>query len=180
MPLEKEKPGKKLRQINFCSVMAFREIGRRNESMNMFTTIMNMPPPMSRVTYNEINTSLHEAYTKAADQSMRNVAKEVRNITTKFAIDNDIIDCHIGIDGSWQKRGYSSLNGVITAVARDNKKVIDFQVLSKFCRGYATWDKHEGTDYYAKWKAKHAKTCQINHTKSSGAMESTGAVEIFS
>ena len=58
-----------------------------------------MPPPMSRVTYNEINTSLHEAYTNAADQSMRNAAKEVRNTINKFAIDNDIIDCQIGIDG---------------------------------------------------------------------------------
>ena len=38
----------------------------------------------------------------------------------------------------------------------------------------------EGTDYYAKWKAKHAKACLINHTKSSGAMESIGAVEISS
>ena len=37
MPLEKEKPGKKkLRQINFCSVTAFREIGRGHESMNVF------------------------------------------------------------------------------------------------------------------------------------------------
>ena len=64
---------------------------------------------------------------------MKNAAKEVINTVNKFAIDNDIIDCQIGIDGSWQKRRYSSLNGVITAVIRDNKKVIDFQVLSKFC-----------------------------------------------
>ena len=50
------------------------------------------------------------------------------------------MDIQIGIDGSWQKRGYSSLNGVVTAVAKSNRKVVDYQVLTKFCRSCAIWE----------------------------------------
>ena len=31
------------------------------------------------------------------------------------------LDTDIGNDGSWQKRGHSSLNGVVTGVVRENK-----------------------------------------------------------
>lgn len=90
----------------------------------------------------------------------------------------DILDCQVGIDGSWQKRGYSSLNCVVTAVARDNKKVLDFHVMSKICRGCATWGKREGTHEYENWKASHSYS--VNHVQSTGSMESAGALSIFS
>ena len=86
---------------------------------------------------------------------------EVHSIINDSVAEDDVIDCQIGIDGSWQKCGHASLNGVVTAVARDNKKVVDYKVLSKFCRGCATWEKSKGTDRYDKWKAEHI--CQVNH-----------------
>lgn len=40
-------------------------------------------------------------------------------------------DIAVALDGSWQKRGHTSINGVITATSLDNGKVIDFECLSK-------------------------------------------------
>ncbi|GFT66679.1 hypothetical protein TNCV_1961381 [Trichonephila clavipes] len=37
----------------------------------------------------------------------------------------------IALDGTWQKRGHTSKNGVVTATSLDNGKVIDFECLSK-------------------------------------------------
>ena len=39
------------------------------------------------------------------------------------------------------KRGYVSLNGVVTTVAQDNGKGVDFDVLSKTCKTCETWEK---------------------------------------
>ena len=50
-----------------------------------------------------------------------NDLKEKRNVSTDEPLDTDI-----GIDGSWQKRAHSSLNGIVTSVARENKKVNDY------------------------------------------------------
>lgn len=37
-------------------------------------------------------------------------------------------------DGNWQRRAYSSLNGVITATSITRGQVIDVVALSKFCQ----------------------------------------------
>jgi hypothetical protein len=38
-----------------------------------------------------------------------------------------------GFDGSWQKCGYTSLNGIISATSFDTGKILDIEVKSKFC-----------------------------------------------
>ncbi|GFT68062.1 uncharacterized protein TNCV_713991 [Trichonephila clavipes] len=40
---------------------------------------------------------------------------------------------NIAVDGTWHKRGYSSLNGVVCATSVENGKVIDFEALIKYC-----------------------------------------------
>lgn len=44
-------------------------------------------------------------------------------------------DISIAFDGTWQKRGFKSLNGVFTITSVETGKVLDIEVLSKFCRG---------------------------------------------
>ena len=83
---------------------------------------------------------------------------------------------HVAIDGTWQKRGYSSLNGVVVATST-KAKVLDFQVFSKYCKGCAIWESRRDSAKYAEWKSTHS--CKRNHKSLSGAMEAAGAVDIF-
>ena len=48
-----------------------------------------------------------------------NDLKEKGNVSTD---EPHALDTDIGIDESWQKWGHSSLNGVVTGVAREKKK----------------------------------------------------------
>ena len=66
--------------------------------------------------------------------------------------EGDIVDCQVSIDGSWHKRGLSSVNGFVSAISTENKKVIDYQVFSKFCKGYLIWEQKKGTKEYNSWK----------------------------
>ncbi|GFV28087.1 hypothetical protein TNCV_3851261 [Trichonephila clavipes] len=43
----------------------------------------------------------------------------------------------VAVDGTWHKRGYSSLNGVVCATSVENGKVIDFEALTKYCSSCA-------------------------------------------
>jgi hypothetical protein len=36
-------------------------------------------------------------------------------------------------DGTWQKHGHTSLNGIISATSFDTGKVLDIEITSKFC-----------------------------------------------
>jgi len=94
--------------------MTFREIGKGHEAMKTFSAIMNMSPPMSLPAYNEINSNLLTCYEAAA---RKEAVSEVRKEVNPTAAEDEVIDMQIGIDGSWQKRGHSSLNGVCTAVS---------------------------------------------------------------
>ncbi|GFX11895.1 uncharacterized protein TNCV_2996791 [Trichonephila clavipes] len=71
----------------------------------------------------------------------------------------------VAVDGTWQKRGYTSLNGVVTVTSIDTGKVIDVDILSKYCA--------------CKNLPFHEKDCKRNYVGSSGAMEIQGASKIF-
>jgi len=173
----RDKRGAKSKEVNIRATMAFREIGKGHEDMKTFSTIMNMPPPMAITSYNEMNTTLLDFYESACNESMQDAVAEMRHQINPSAAYDDIVDCQIGIDGSWQKRGHSSLNGVCTAVEKTTKKVIDYQVLSKFCRGCAMRNNKKDTEGYEEFIKNHK--CDINHFQSSGAMESAGAMSFF-
>ena len=69
---------------------------------------------------NDINVSLYNMYEKTSKESLLaavNNLKKDGNVSTDENLDTDI-----GIDGSWQKWGYSSLNGVVTGVTTESKK----------------------------------------------------------
>ncbi|XP_047127052.2 uncharacterized protein LOC124808049 [Hydra vulgaris] len=174
---DRDTRGVKSQEINVRTVMAFREIGQGHEAMKIFASILNMPPPMSLFSYNEINSDLLKFYEAASCDSMKDAVTEIRKRDFPNAAENDIVDIQIGIDGSWQKRGHSSLNGVCTAVAKANRKVVDYQVFSKFCRGCALWQSKRNKSGYGKFLKTHV--CDLNHFKSSGAMESAGALSFF-
>lgn len=71
------------------------------------------------------------------------------------------------IDGTWQKRSYTSLNGVICLTSFDTGKVIDYECLSKLCHICKNVKRAEPHD------------CKANFKGSSGGMESAGAIEII-
>ena len=117
---------------------------------------------MNKDNFDAINDKFYDAYMSGATESMKTAAFEVREIINTSCKNDKLIDCGVSIDGSWQHKGFPSLNGVIAANSRDNSKVINAAVLSKFCKGCQIWGKRmDGTIAYEQWKCTH--NCQINH-----------------
>jgi len=49
--------------------------------------------------------------------------------------DNDnIVDVAVSCDGTWQRRGYASHNGVVSVISMDTRKVIDIEAMNKSCK----------------------------------------------
>ena len=88
--------------VNIRSVIAFREIGKGLTSIETFCFHMNMPPPMSRLTYAEIVNTVHPIYVEAAEESMSTAAAAIRK-------DDALTDIVASFDGTWHKRGRVSL-----------------------------------------------------------------------
>ena len=45
-----------------------------------------------------------------------------------------ITDVAVSCDGSWQRRGFSSMNGFVSAISMDNGKVCDIETMTRYCR----------------------------------------------
>ena len=159
-------------EVNLRAMTAFREIGKGHSGIENFCRCMNMNG-ISQTAYRKLNLKLSEAYEAAAEASMQLAASEVRAFGGEKIQGNTLCQC--SFDGSWQKRGHSSLNGLVTAIS--NGKCIDVKVYSKKCQACQRWESRKGTEAYEQWKLDHY--CKINHQRSSGAMEAAGASEIF-
>ena len=49
-------------------------------------------------------------------------------------------------DGTWQRRGYASLNGVVSCIVYE--KVVDYAVLSEVCSSCKYWKLHQNTQAF--------------------------------
>ncbi|EFN64887.1 hypothetical protein EAG_02546, partial [Camponotus floridanus] len=82
-------------------------------------------------------------------------------------------------DGSWRKRGFSSLFGITSLIGCHTGKILDVQVKSKYCKQCEYWKNKSETSEYEQWYATHADDCQANHQGSAGKMEVDTMVEMF-
>ena len=49
-------------------------------------------------------------------------------------VSDDVVDAAVSFDGTWAKRGFTSLTGVVFVISVDTGEVLDYHVLSKECR----------------------------------------------
>jgi len=141
-------PGRTVFDVNMRMAFAFREIGKGYRSLATFSMFMNMPPPITKNNYGKLCDIMCDAYSKVAEASMRKAGVEVYSEVNKASSSGDIADCDVSVDGTWQRRGYSSLNGVVTVLSSNTGKCIDAYVLSKKCKGCEIWSKREDHPRY--------------------------------
>ena len=92
-----------------------REIGKGFTGLSNFYGFINLPPPMNVKAFNDMQEKITSTYTYVADGSMKNAANEFIPAQGQGNenIAGNIADITVSNDGSWQKRGHSSLNGVV-------------------------------------------------------------------
>ena len=82
-----------------------------------------------RVRFNKVSCVLKGTVQVIAEKSMADVAEQLKGPN------NDTNDAAVSIDGTWQREGFTSTLGVVTAISVDNGKVLDCAILSKSCKG---------------------------------------------
>ena len=118
---------------------------------------------------------ISDAAVSVAEESMNNAAAEVRE---KAESSDDIVETTCLFDGTWQKRGFSSLIGVVACISAVNYKVLEIEDLRKHCRGCLEIKKLKlPQEQEDKLLVNH--DCTKNHDGSSPAMEVTGVRRIF-
>jgi len=133
---------------------------------------------MAKRSYEKHSKHIKDAAISEAKESMSAAVKEIREINN--CGEDDLADIAITIDGTWMKRGHSSLYGAVFALSWQTGKVIDYEIKSKFCYECNYWDKQDERPLqdYLRWKASHV--CDITHEGSANSMEMQCTVDIYS
>ena len=166
---------KRFFDINRRSVLVMRRIGKGRAALNRFCGIMDMPSPVNSHAYTRHQEALVIAAATVASKSMVNAAEEVKILN---GCDRVAVTC----DGTWMRRGYSSLYGVFACISWRTGRVLDIHVSSKYCQECVLWsDRKESGRVsdaeFTAWKATH--TCGVNTARSAPAMESEAAVILW-
>ena len=92
--------------------------------------------------------------------------------------DETVSDIAVSFDGTWAKRGHMSLFGIVFVISVATGEVLDYHVLSKFCKSCSVWEAKKDDDpfKYGEWKISHTSDCTMNFEDSSPAMEAEGAL----
>lgn len=149
--------------INLRCVYGLRAIGKGMIAGRTLFGLLDLPSPPQK--FERYNGKILQSLKEVATDSMISATNEAVQLNVDEE-GNTSTDLSIGIDGTWQKRGYSSLNGVVTVSCIDTGKILDAEVFSKYCHSCAC-------------KKDQAHTCEKNYEGSSGGMEVEGARAVF-
>ena len=124
----------------------------------------------------KIVTKIANATKTIVQETMSDAADDIRQ---KMVSSSDVVDIGVSCDGTWQRRGFSSLNGVFAAISMDSGKVFDVEPMSPSCKACCLKKDLIKTDptSYVQWKNSHI--CKYNYKGSAGGMESAGAKCVF-
>ena len=140
---------------------------------------------MAETSYNKQLNIIAEMAEEKADRELKEAGFRLRNLfrfENSQVTDDSVEDIAVSFDGTWAKRGHTSLYGVVFVLSADTGEVLDYHIMSKFCKACSMWESKKESDLqkYNEWKIQHLQSndCTINFEGSSPAMEMERAIII--
>ena len=94
-----------------------------------------MPKPVAKKSYTCLVSTLMQSCKQTAEVPMLEAAHE---LSVQSEHGDNVVDTSVSCDGSWQRRGFSSLNGFVSAISMDSGKIVDIEPMSRYCRQCVT------------------------------------------
>ena len=154
-----------------------RACGQSYASLEKLTALMNLLKLMTANNYDKIVNRLNEVVKEVANETSRDASEDLSK--SKDPNYDTVIDTAVSCDGSWQKRGYSLLNGAITVISMDNGKILDIEPMTRACKSCLLHEKLETSDSKHFEECELTHICKISHIWTAGNMEPERAKRIL-
>lgn len=163
--------------INLRIVFVMRLLGISRHGINLFCGLMDISQGLSNTLYYAALETIHGGAKAVYNILTRKAAEEEKTLNSEHGEPRS--DISVSGDGTWKKRGFTSLFGITTLIGKYSGKVIDLIVKSSHCLCCSLWESKCGTEEYNNWLDEHVDSCEINHDGSAGAMEAESVKEMF-
>ena len=169
--------------VNDLMVLHFNQLGQGYTAQKQFATLYGMKG-LHHKTFSEKESKVIRAVISNTEEVLKESVLKVK--AAHLAVNSDTcidpLSLTVSFDGSWMKRGHTSMYGVAAVIDVLTGLVVDYIVLSKFCHA-CTRKKVELGDTskaYQEWYTNHKEECAINYEGSSNAMEPEAARRLWS
>ncbi|GFX30947.1 uncharacterized protein TNCV_4146551 [Trichonephila clavipes] len=93
-----------------------RQIGKGFAGAFKLCSTLNLPR-LTKTAYKNQEAKLLKVVQEVAEESMIKAATEI--VEKQQNLSSYIVKCDISVDGTWQRRGYTSMNGCVAAISVD-------------------------------------------------------------
>ena len=114
-----------------------RALGHGHTGLSTFCGIMDLPPAIAPSAYDKINDQLRDICSDTAQELMNRAVKEEVQLSPPNT------ELTVSGDGTWRKRGFSSLKSVASIIGNRSGKVLDVVIKNSFCKPCSVWEKRE-------------------------------------
>lgn len=154
-------------EINRRFIFTMRVLGLGLAGAQKFCGLMDMPNFLFEHTYIMILKNIYESvktaveimFKKAVREEVENTPNAAGDATSKLTVSGD---------GSWRKRGHTSLFGISSVIGYYCGKVLDLVVKSSYCKMCESWKQKLHDAEFEEWYETHKNECSINHEGSAG------------
>ena len=87
---------------------------------------------MTEKNYRKTSSVFNKSVKHVAKMVMHEAAEEIHSSNS---FENDIVDTAVSVDGTWQKRGFTSYNGAVAAISITTGRILDVEAMSRYCQG---------------------------------------------
>lgn len=136
-------------------------LGIENDGLNLFCGLMDIGAGLSRCAYDNIVNHIHTAVKSVFDVFCLKAVEEEKEQHLQRQRTSD--NFKVSGDGSWKKRGFTSLYGITSLIGYYTGKIIDVVVKSSYCQACTAWNNKHDTDEYKDWIKNHEQECAMNH-----------------
>ena len=143
---------------NTKSVLAMSAIGKGRAGLETFCGMMGMLPLVFQRAYTTQNQKLFVASGEEREASFADAAELRKDVP-----EDQVLDITVTCDGTWARRGFQSLYGIVVVASWKTGKVLDVEVLSKHCQdcsGYYRMD--TSSDKFLDWWEGYRTSCKVN------------------
>ena len=109
--------------LNNTSIVGTRLAGCGLHAMEVITACVGMVPPFTRAVWTQHNNDITIKACEVAKKSSVATAEHLHIVMGKPL--DEVLDVAATVDGTWHKRGCTSLYGVVVAIAWKTGQVID-------------------------------------------------------
>ncbi len=143
--------------------------------------MLSLPGMSIEDTFHKHSNNIARKCVQVGEQNLRQAARQVHYAYRKAKpelADKDVIDIAVSYDGTWQKRSFSSHNGVGVVIDLLTGLVLDTEVLSNYCSPCSKAASRFAADEQklTEWQQNHKEHCDRNHEGSAGSMEAQAAI----